>query len=105
MQHAGTAALRASGLGRRRTTAGAATGRPDGAHPPPSPAYWLATANGGVYSFGGATFYGSAGNIALVKPIVGMAATPDEQGYWLVASDGGIFTFGDATVRRFDRGA
>ena len=34
--------------------------------------------------------------MALNKPIVGMAATPDGGGYWLVASDGGIFTFGDA---------
>jgi hypothetical protein len=59
-------------------------------------AYWLASANGGVYSFGGAPFYGSAGNLALERPIVGMAATPDEGGYWLVASDGGIFSYGDA---------
>ena len=41
-------------------------------------------------------FYGSTGNIALNRPIVGMAATPDGGGYWLVASDGGIFAFGDA---------
>jgi hypothetical protein len=60
------------------------------------PAYWLASANGGVYSFGGAPFFGSAGNLALQKPIVGMAATPDKGGYWLVASDGGVFTYGDA---------
>jgi hypothetical protein len=32
----------------------------------------------------------------LIKPIVGMDATPDGGGYWLVASDGGIFPFGDA---------
>jgi hypothetical protein len=61
------------------------------------PAYWLASATGGVYSFGGAPFFGSAGALPLVRPIVGMAATPDKQGYWLVASDGGIFTYGDAT--------
>ena len=60
------------------------------------PAYWLASAGGGVYSFGGAPFFGSAGAIELNKPIVGVAATPDRQGYWLVASDGGIFTYGDA---------
>jgi hypothetical protein len=60
------------------------------------PAYWLASANGGVFSFGGAPFYGSAGNLILQKPIVGMAATPDDAGYWLVASDGGVFSFGDA---------
>ena len=36
------------------------------------------------------------GSIALNRPIVGMAATPDGGGYWLVASDGGVFSFGDA---------
>jgi hypothetical protein len=60
------------------------------------PAYWLASANGGVFSFGGAPFFGSAGNLALRQPIVGMAATPDRGGYWLVASDGGVFSYGDA---------
>ncbi len=34
--------------------------------------------------------------LALVKPVIGMAATPDGGGYWLVASDGGIFNYGDA---------
>jgi SpoIID/LytB domain protein len=58
--------------------------------------YWIDDSKGGVYSFGGAPFYGSTGNLVLNKPIVGMAATPDDGGYWLVASDGGIFTFGDA---------
>ena len=47
--------------------------------------YWLAAADGGVFSFGDAGFHGSAGNIRLVKPVVGMAATPDDGGYWLVA--------------------
>ena len=59
--------------------------------------YWLDDTKGGVYTFGDAPFDGSTGNLALNKPIVGMAATPDGGGYWLVASDGGIFTFGDAT--------
>jgi ribosomal protein L24E len=58
--------------------------------------YWLASANGGVFAFGDATFYNSLSGIALAKPIVGIAATPDGHGYWLVASDGGIFAFGDA---------
>jgi len=58
--------------------------------------YWLAGTDGGVFSFGDAVFHGSAGNVRLTKPVVGMAATPDAGGYWLVASDGGIFTYGDA---------
>jgi outer membrane protein assembly factor BamB len=58
--------------------------------------FWAASANGSVYSSGGAPFFGSAGGLALARPIVGTAATPSHKGYWLVASDGGIFSFGDA---------
>ena len=60
------------------------------------PGYWLVASDGGIFGFGDAGFYGSTGGMALNKPIVGMAATPDGRGYWLVASDGGIFAFGDA---------
>ena len=59
--------------------------------------YWLVAADGGVFTFGDANFYGSAGAIHLSQPVVGMAATPDGRGYWLVASDGGIFSYGTAT--------
>ncbi len=58
--------------------------------------YWLVAADGGIFTFGDAGFYGSTGALRLNEPIVGMAATPDGKGYWLVAADGGIFTFGDA---------
>ncbi len=58
--------------------------------------YWLVASDGGIFSYGGAQFYGSTGGMTLNKPIVGMASTPDGKGYWLVASDGGIFSFGDA---------
>ena len=58
--------------------------------------YWLAGNDGGVFSFGNAAFHGSAGNIHLVKPVVGMAGTTTGGGYWLVAADGGVFSFGDA---------
>jgi hypothetical protein len=59
-------------------------------------AYWLVASDGGIFSFGGAKFYGSTGGTVLNKPVVGMAATHDGGGYWLVASDGGIFNYGDA---------
>ena len=75
--------------------------------PPPSPpappappatsgGYHLIAANGSVYSFGNAPFYGSMGGQTLNQPIVGTATTPGDGGYWLVASDGGIFSFGNA---------
>ena len=69
----------------------------DGA--PASPAglgYWLVAADGGIFNYGDAGFFGSAGGIKLNKPVVGMAPTPDGKGYWLVASDGGVFNYGDA---------
>ncbi|HKN48956.1 MAG TPA: SpoIID/LytB domain-containing protein, partial [Actinomycetota bacterium] len=59
--------------------------------------YWIAGSDGGVFSFGNAQFFGSTGGTRLVKPIVGIEATPSRQGYWLVASDGGVFSFGDAS--------
>ena len=59
--------------------------------------YWLVATDGGIFSYGDATFYGSTGSIRLNRSIVGMAATPDGHGYWLVATDGGIFSYGDAT--------
>jgi hypothetical protein len=59
--------------------------------------YDLAATDGGVFSFGDASFYGSMGGVALNRPIVGMVSTPDGGGYWLAAADGGIFSFGDAS--------
>ena len=58
--------------------------------------YWMVAADGGVFAYGDATFYGSTGNERLNRPVVGMAATPDGKGYWLVAADGGVFAYGDA---------
>jgi len=67
------------------------------AAPTPVAAYWLVASDGGIFTFGGAQYWGSTGAIRLNKPIVGIAPTHDGGGYWMVASDGGIFTFGDAT--------
>ena len=61
-----------------------------------SAGYWLVAADGGIFTFGTAGFFGSTGGQTLDQPVVGMAPTPTGQGYWLVAADGGIFTFGDA---------
>ena len=46
---------------------------------PPTPTgrgYWLVASDGGVFSFGDATFLGSMGSTHLNEPVVGMAATP-----------------------------
>ena len=59
--------------------------------------YWLVASDGGIFNYGDAGFDGSAGSLALAKPIVGMQAHARAvAGYWLVASDGGIFSYGDA---------
>ena len=60
------------------------------------PGYLLAATDGGIFTFGGAGFFGSAGDVKLNSPIVGLAPHPSGRGYWLVATDGGIFSFGDA---------
>jgi hypothetical protein len=61
-----------------------------------SQGYWLTAADGGVFSFGSAPFWGSTGNLSLVLPIVGMAPASRGRGYWMVAADGGLFAFGTA---------
>ncbi len=63
---------------------------------PDGKGYWLVAGDGGVFSFGDATFYGSMGATHLVAGVTGIAATRDGKGYWMVAGDGGIFAFGDA---------
>jgi len=62
----------------------------------PTQGYWLAASDGGIFNYGNAGFFGSAGGIHLNQPIVGTAATQGGGGYWLAASDGGIFNYGDA---------
>jgi hypothetical protein len=66
------------------------------ARTPSGKGYWLASADGGVFTFGDARFLGSAGGLPLQSPVIAMAGTPSGNGYWLLAADGGVFTFGDA---------
>jgi len=56
--------------------------------------YWVAAADGGVFTQGDAHFYGSAHGLPLAGPLVGIAAPPGGRGYWLAAADGGVFTYG-----------
>jgi hypothetical protein len=44
---------------------------------PDGKGYWLASANGGVFSFGDANFQGSAVGMRLGGPVVGMVTKPD----------------------------
>ncbi|MGH9165576.1 MAG: sialidase family protein, partial [Acidimicrobiales bacterium] len=63
---------------------------------PPSLGYRLVAADGGVFGFGDAGYFGSTGGLELRRPVVAAAGTPSGKGYWLVGADGGVFGFGDA---------
>jgi hypothetical protein len=65
--------------------------------------YWEVASDGGIFSFGDASFYGSMGDKRLYWPVVGIASTPNGFDYWLVAADGGIFNFGNSGVLRLAR--
>lgn len=60
---------------------------------------WVAAADGGVFAYDGAPFYGSMGGHPLNGPIVRIVPH-GRGGYWLVGADGGIFSFGDAPIHR-----
>jgi hypothetical protein len=72
-------------------------GAPNFNTPIPGTGYWQAASDGGVFNYGIASFFGSAGGLTLNKPVVGITPTQDQGGYWLVASDGGVFSYGDAS--------
>ena len=81
--------------------AGGALSVPGGSGPPttapPGPgAYWLLASDGGIFTFGGVPFLGSAGGTHLNAPIVSMSPTATGKGYWLAGASGDVFSYGDA---------
>jgi len=59
--------------------------------------YRLVGADGGVFSFGDAGFYGSVPGLGIhIGDVVAAVPTPSGGGYWLFGADGGVFSFGDA---------
>lgn len=60
--------------------------------------YWIAAADGAVFSFGDAKYHGGMNQPGrhLNAPIVGIVSTPSGKGYVMVGGDGGVFCFGDA---------
>ena len=46
----------------------------------PTGGYWLAASDGGVFTFGGATFFGSMVGKHLNAPVIGIQSTPDGGG-------------------------
>jgi hypothetical protein len=63
---------------------------------PEGSGYWLATADGGVFAFGAADFFGSLGGNPPAAPVAGIAPVPDGRGYWLAGTDALVFAFGSA---------
>ncbi|MEX6430137.1 hypothetical protein AB6A68_09860 [Ferrimicrobium acidiphilum] len=72
---------------------------------PTGKGYWMVGADGGVFNFGSAGFYGSTYSLGLTgltgshplgSPVVGIAPTPDGKGYWLVTKAGYVYSFGNA---------
>jgi hypothetical protein len=53
-------------------------------------------ADGGVFTFGDAHFFGSAASTPLKAPTAAMATTVDGDGYWVVDTGGQVVSFGDA---------
>jgi hypothetical protein len=61
--------------------------------------YWLAAADGRVFSFGNAP---AMARVAPASPIAGVQVAPGGTGLWLVARDGAVYTTGNA---RYSGGA
>jgi S-formylglutathione hydrolase FrmB len=58
--------------------------------------YLLVGADGGVFTFGRARYFGSLAGHPLRAPIVGIAPRWKDDGYWLVDSTGRVYAFGNA---------
>jgi hypothetical protein len=78
----------------------AAAGAPGPSHPSmprfSTTGYWLVASDGGVFSFGDAHFFGSAGGSFIGTAFVGIVATSTSHGYWIPNEAGGLFDYGDA---------
>ena len=58
--------------------------------------YWLLARDGGVFTFGAASFYGSLGATPVASGVLRMVSAQDGHGYWLVSHDGAVYPFGSA---------
>jgi hypothetical protein len=56
----------------------------------------MVSSDGGIFTFGDAGFYGSAGGAHVATPIVGIASTTSGHGYWLAEAGGTVHSYGDA---------
>ena len=68
----------------------------DIASTPSGRGYWEVAADGGIFTFGQAGYYGSTGSLVLNKPIVGHGVRPRGPGLLGGGQRRGIFAFGGA---------
>jgi hypothetical protein len=61
---------------------------------PSGTGYWVVTAQGRLYAFGSARYYGSVGKA--VGTVVGITTAPGGRGYWLAGANGDVYGFGSA---------
>jgi len=72
---------------------------PASATTPTPTGYLIAGANGGVFGFGDAGYFGNVPTLLgapVPSPVSAIAASADGQGYWVVQNDGAVSRFGDA---------
>ena len=58
---------------------------------PDGKGYWLVASDGGIFSFGDATFYGSEGSAPLNSPVIGILSPLTGGGYWMYSRQGDVF--------------
>ena len=56
----------------------------------PGGGYWLVAKDGGIFAYGAAQFYGSAGAMPPSASVTGIASSSDGGGYWLAETNGGF---------------
>jgi len=65
---------------------------------PTGKGYWLLAADGGLFSFGDAGYFGSLPESRITTGAVGMRPTRTGGGYLIVAANGAVTAYGDAPV-------
>jgi hypothetical protein len=58
--------------------------------------YWMLRADGAIYAFGDARYYGGVGGCPNYHGARSLLVSPDGGGYWIGTNDGSVIPLGDA---------